>query len=141
MCHQSPSRQIGCALIMIWTRWTIFRCLRHLQGRLRICPPSSPVSSPVSPGETALFELVRSYDDTFGSPATSLSITDHMAILALVTPPDSVMIQTNPALLVELAECFNDFRPSTRSDPEVDRPPVFFLGRALLTWNMLCSRQ
>ena len=34
------------------------------------------------------------------------------------------MIQTDPALLVELAECFNDLRPSTRSDPEVDRLPV-----------------
>ena len=64
-------------------------------------PYLSPISSPVAgclPDEVA-----GSRDGAIGSPATSLSITDHTVDLQLMTPPlipfpDTILVQADSAL-------------------------------------------
>ena len=65
---------------------------------------------------------------TIGSPATSLSITDHTAELHLMTPlliplTDTVYIQSDPTLLLQLAQAYQGFLPPQPPVPAVD-PPV-----------------
>ena len=95
----------------------------------------SPISSPESPSSqtslaagSLLDEVVESRDSAIGSPATSLSITDHTAGLQLLTPPliplpDTIFVQTDAAVLMELTQAYQDFHPPQPPVSLVDPPP------------------
>ena len=61
------------------------------------------------------YEAAESHDCAIGSPATSLSITDHTANLQLLTPPlipfpDTILVQADPALLLRHIRIFSRHR-------------------------------
>ena len=94
--------------------------------RCHTCRQCSPTALAAG---SLLDEATGSYHSTIGSPATSLSITDHAANLQLLSEqlsplPDAVLLHTDPALLLELTQTYHDFIPPQKSIPSVDPPPA-----------------
>ena len=96
----------------------------------RISPVSSP-GSPVAPAVSSLLdEVTGSYHSTIGSPATSLSITDHAANLHLLSEPliplpDAVFLHADPTLLLDLTQSYNNCIPTQEPVALVSPPPAF----------------
>ena len=120
-CHQCNCRLIWCD----WTSTCMLsicslclqaspRSVGYLPLLLHISSPESP-SSRASPVAGSLpDEAAELCDSAIGSPATSLSITDHTANLQLLTPPlipllGTILVQADPALLLELTQTYQDF--------------------------------
>ena len=66
----------------------------------------------------------------------SLSISDDTADLQLMMPPfiplpDMILVQTDPALLMQLTQAYQDFLPPQAPVPAFNPPPVFFPGGAV----------
>ena len=116
LCHQCDCRLIGCVWTSIWILLMCSLCLRRLRDPAGFYRLSHLPSSHTSPAAGSLLdEADASRDSVIGSPATSLSIADHTADLHLRTPPliplpDTVLLQADPALLIELTETYHDFR-------------------------------
>ena len=99
-------------------------------------PHISPISSPESSSSHASpaagsvpEEAAESCESAIGSPATSLPITYRTADLQLMAPPliplpDTILVQTDSALLLQLTQAYQDFLPPQQSVPVVDSPPV-----------------
>ena len=104
----------------------VFAASPRSGGYLPLISPVSSLQSPsshASPDAGSLpDEAAASRDSAIGSPATSLSITDHTADLHLMTPPlipipDMVFLQADPALLLELTQTYYDFLPPQEPVP------------------------
>ena len=102
----------------------------NTDGYLPLVSPVSLLCSPGAPASPAAGSLpdvaAVSRDSTIGSLATSLSSTDHAANLQLLSPPlvpDTVLLHTDPVLLLELTQTYHNFLPPQEPVPSVDPPP------------------
>ena len=76
-----------------------------------------------------LDEATGSFDSNIRSTATSLSITDHAANLHLLLEPlsplpDAVLLDTDPARLLDLTQIYQDLVPPQGLDPSVAPSPA-----------------
>ena len=85
----------------------VFPVFPVLPSTDRYLPLVSPVSSLGAPAAGSLPDVAAAlFDSTIGSLATSLSSIDHAVNLQLLSPPliplpDTVLLHTNPTLLLE----------------------------------------
>ena len=96
-----------------------------------ITTPESPSSPTLSSARILPGEEARSFDSAGVSPATSMSITDRTTELLLLSPPlvplpPSIQVQSDPALLLQLATAHDQWLPQPPPVSVSDSPPVLF---------------
>ena len=94
-----------------------------------ITSPESPLSHASPAARLLQDEAPKSFDNAGVSPATSMSITNHTALLLLMTPPlillpEMIQVQTDTALLLQLTAVYREWPPHPPLVPAAD--PVLF---------------